>query len=57
MTAKSVLMHHQGLRPEARAPTCPPYYATGRCKRLIRVYIRIWSDQIRIPLVVVTENL
>jgi len=29
MTAKSVLVRPQGLRPGARAPTCPPYYATG----------------------------
>jgi len=30
MTAKSVLMHPQGLRPELRASTCPPppCYAT-----------------------------
>jgi len=24
MTAKSVLLRPQGLRPRARAPTCPP---------------------------------
>jgi len=31
MTAKSVLMRPQGLRPRARAPTCPPScYATAR---------------------------
>jgi len=28
MTAKSVLVRPQGLRPRARAPTCPPCYAT-----------------------------
>jgi len=29
MTAKSVLVRRQGLRPRARAPTCPPpCYAT-----------------------------
>jgi len=32
MTAKSVLVRPQRLRPRARAPTCPPspYYATGQ---------------------------
>jgi len=30
ITAKSVLLHPQGLRPRACAPTCPPpCYATG----------------------------
>jgi len=29
MTAKSVLVRPQGLRHRARAPTCPPCYATG----------------------------
>jgi len=34
MTAKSVLMHPQGLRPRARAPTCPlPCYATENIAR------------------------
>jgi len=28
MTAKSVLVRPQGLRTRARAPTCPPCYAT-----------------------------
>jgi len=28
MTAKSVMMRPQGLRPMARAPTCPLCYAT-----------------------------
>jgi len=28
MTAKSVLLHRQGLRPRARAPTCSPLLAT-----------------------------
>jgi len=28
MTAKSVLMRPRGLRPGARAPTCPPLFAT-----------------------------
>jgi len=28
MTTKSVLLRPQGLRPRARAPTCPPCYAT-----------------------------
>jgi len=28
MTAKSVLLRPQGLRPRARAPICPPCYAT-----------------------------
>jgi len=32
MTAKSVLIHPQGLRPGARASTCPP--ATPLCLRL-----------------------
>jgi len=32
MTAKSVLIHHQGLRPGARDPTCSP--ATPLCLRL-----------------------
>jgi len=29
MTAKSVLVRPQGLRPGERAATCPPCYATG----------------------------
>jgi len=32
MTAKTVLIYHQGLRPGARASTCPP--ATPFCLRL-----------------------
>jgi len=36
MTAKSVLLRPQGLRPRARAPTCPPpCYATDfKCLQL-----------------------
>jgi len=29
MTAKSVLLRPEGLRPRARAPTFPPCYTTG----------------------------
>jgi len=31
MTAKSVLLRPQALRPRARAPSCPSCYATGIC--------------------------
>jgi len=34
MTAKSVLVRLQGLRPRARAPTCPSCYATVRGSKL-----------------------
>jgi len=44
MTAKSVLVRPQGLRPMARALTCSPCYATvkqGSCEYQLLVF---WSD-------------
>jgi len=46
MTAKSVLMRPQGLRPGARAPTCPPTprYATG-CRTLLKLGFTLLAMQ------------
>jgi len=37
MTAKSVLVRPQGLRPRARAPNCPPCYVTAlKCVMVLK---------------------
>jgi len=41
MTAKSVLMRPQGLRPGARTLTCPPCYAAGLMFSIKRI---VWNS-------------